>query len=86
MVILLKMKTRKLLREVLTELRKLSLVFSVQQNRHIKIKVTNPVTAQSAALIVSVSPSGFSYERNFWSQYDEHMKQIGVSKEKGKIK
>jgi len=80
------MRTRKLLREVLTELRKLSLVFSVQQNRHIKIKVTNPVTAQSAALIVSVSPSGFSYEKNFWSQYEEHMKQIGVSKERGKAK
>jgi len=80
------MRTRKLLREVLTELRKLSLVFSVQQNRHIKIKVTNPVTAQSAALIVSVSPSGFSYERNFWNQYEEHLKQIGVSKEKGKAK
>ena len=80
------MKTRKLLRDVLTELRKLSLVFSVQQNRHIKIKVTNPVTAQSAALIVSVSPSGFSYEKNFWNQYEEHMKQIGVSKEKGKTK
>jgi hypothetical protein len=80
------MKTLKLLREVLNELRKLSLVFTVQQNRHIKIKVTNPVTAQSAALIVSVSPSGFSYERNFWSQYKEHMREIGVSNTKGEIK
>ena len=80
------MKTLKLLREVLNELRKLSLVFTVQQNRHIKIKVTNPDTAQSAALIVSVSPSGFSYERNFWSQYKEHMREIGVSNTKGEIK
>ena len=72
------MKTRKLLREILTELRRLSLVFSVQQNRHIKIKVTNPITAQSVALIVSVSPSGFSYERNFWNQYEEHMKRLGI--------
>jgi len=80
------MKTRKLLRDVLTELRKLSLVFTVQQNRHIKIKVTNPATAQSTALIVSVSPSGFSYERNFWSQYEEHMREIGVSNTKGRSK
>ncbi len=72
------MRTRKLLREILTELRKISLVFSVQQNRHIKIKVTNPITAQSVALIVSVSPSGFSYERNFWNQCEEHMKRLGI--------
>lgn len=84
------MKTRKLLRDLLRELRNLRLGFSVRQNRHIKVEVTNPVTAQTAMLIVAVSPSCHRYEDLFWRQYETSLNRLGViwepTKKKGETK
>jgi len=79
-------KTRRLLSDVLRELKALKLMFSVCQNRHIKIKVTNPVTAQSASLVMPVSPAGSNYLNYFWTQYKEHMREIGIQDEQKIIK
>ncbi len=80
------MKTRKLLREILSELRGGNYPFSVCQNRHIKISVTNPVTAQTTVLILGVSPSGLNAEKAIRTQCERNLKRVGISIETLKCK
>jgi hypothetical protein len=74
------MKTRKLLREILRELREGNFPFSVCQNRHIKISVFNPASAQTAMLIVGVSPSDSNAEKASLKQCRENLARIGILK------
>ena len=76
---MLKMKTRKLLREILRELRGVNLPFSVCQNRHIKISVTNPDNAQTAILVVGASPSDTNAEKASKDQCRKNLAKIGIT-------
>ena len=73
------MKTRKLLREILRGLRGVNLPFSVCQNRHVKISVTNPENAQTAMLIVGVSPSDTNAEKASKDQCRKNLAKIGIT-------
>ena len=73
------MKTRKLLREILSELREGHYPFSVCQNRHIKISVTNPESAQTAMLIFGYSPSDVNAEKASKDQCRKNLQRIGIT-------
>jgi hypothetical protein len=73
------MKSRKLLREILRELRGVNLPFSVCQNRHVKISVTNPENAQTAMLIIGVSPSDTNAEKASKDQCRKNLAKIGIN-------
>jgi len=80
------MKTRKILRGVLSELREGANPFSVRQKRHIKVSVFNPVSAQTAVLILGVSPSDVNAEKAFLKQCRVNLEKIGISKVKHRRK
>ncbi len=73
------MKSRKLLREILRKLRGVNLPFSVCQNRHVKISVTNPENAQTAMLIIGVSPSDTNAEKASKDQCRKNLAKIGIN-------
>ena len=73
------MKTRKLLREILSELREGQYPFSVCQNRHIKISVTNPESAQTAMLIFGSSPSDVNAEKASKVHCRKNLQRIGIT-------
>lgn len=73
------MKIRKIMHEILTVLRKNHLPFSVSQNRHIKISVTNPINAQTALLIISTSPSDVNAEKQIKKKCMKRLERVGVS-------
>jgi hypothetical protein len=75
----MQMNTRKLLREILSELRGGHYPFSVCQNRHIKISVTNPENAQTAMLIVGVSSSDVNADKASMKQCRRNLQRIGVT-------
>ena len=78
------MKTRKFLREICTELRKANCTFSIQQNRHIKIDVTNLVNAQTAILILSSTPSDVNAEKASLKQCRKNLEKVGIQISKQK--
>jgi hypothetical protein len=73
------MKTRKLLREISDELRGANCSFSVCQNRHIKISVTNLENAQTVMLIIGVSPSDTNAVKASKDQCRKNLARIGIS-------
>jgi hypothetical protein len=85
------MKKKKFKTRILRSLQTLKLDFKVCQNKHMKMKLTNPETGLSTSLTVPVSPAGGGYEHYFWKQYDKHLVKIGVcleetTKKKGETK
>jgi hypothetical protein len=76
--------SRKVLREVLTELRGANCSFSVCQNRHIKIDVTNHVNAQTAVLILATSPSDVNAGKASLKQCKKNLERVGISVTKWK--
>jgi hypothetical protein len=72
------MKTRKLLREICSELKKANCTFSIQQNRHIKIDVTNLVNAQTAMLILSTTPSDVNAGKASLRQCKKNLEKVGI--------
>jgi hypothetical protein len=72
------MKTRKILREISGELRGANCSFSVCQNRHSKISVTNLENAQTVILIIGVSPSDTNAEKASRNQCRKNLARIGI--------
>jgi hypothetical protein len=59
-------------------LRNINCNFSVEQNRHIKISITNLDNAQTTFLVISVSPSDVNFEKAFVKQASERLLSIGI--------
>ena len=62
----------------MTELRGANCSFSVCQNRHIKIDVTNQVNAQTVVLILATSPSDVNAEKASLKQCKKNLEKVGI--------